>query len=324
MANEPAPLPSQWTIPTDRILNDNQTVYNQKKVTPVPPPSTPNTSSTNAAEYRQRNSSNANSSTNAAEYRANGGRATSTEVDFLRAKAVAWNPPAHVLTRAPQIAYDRSKRTPDKIVEGVARGRQGAIYTTLYQGNKNAFRKGTRYGLRFHYNPTSISYAYAVDPDRDPTANFVLFSAGLVNVNFEIYLNRIFDLDRPNISNYQPAIDRAALNEIVSRGTEYDLEFLYRAVNGDPVPVSHDTRLTADTGSLAYTLLTVQLGKSGMLFDGLLNSVSVNHILFTGDMVPTFSQVQLSFSRPITSLPAGVTKGGHQPDNSSVAPQGGN
>lgn len=43
MANEPAPLPSQWTIPTDRILNDNQTVYNQKKVTPVPPPSTPNT-----------------------------------------------------------------------------------------------------------------------------------------------------------------------------------------------------------------------------------------------------------------------------------------
>lgn len=238
--------------------------------------------------------------------------AESAKQDYLRSKEVAWNPPAHALTRAPQLAYDRTGRTPDKVVEGVTRGRQGRIYTTLYQGTNAAFQDGTRYGLKFHYNPTSISYAYATDPDRDPTANYVIFGAGLVNVNFEIYLNRIYDMDRPGPSNYQPALDWATISEIKSRGTEYDLEFLYRAVNGDPVPVSHTTYMTADWGALTFTPLTVQLGRSGLLFDGLLNSVQVNHILFTGDMVPTFTQVSLSFARMLTNVAPGA-KGGHQP-----------
>lgn len=259
------------------------------------------------------------SSTNAAEY-------TLENRSFLRASAVSWNPPPHKATRAPDMFRAAAPELPTatsdvrRNLNGVTSGRLGAIYTALYEGNTDRF--STRYGVRFHYNPVSVAYSYAVDMNRDPTDKFVTLSGyGLVTVGFELYFNRIYDLARPSVSNYEPAQDSRTVSEITSRGTEYDLEFLFRAMNGDPVAVSHVNRKTADFGALNPTLLTVQLGRNGLLFDGILNSLSVNHILFTTDMVPTFTQVSMTFTRTVTELGPAYGVSGKYSDQLGIVAQ---
>lgn len=115
----------------------------------------------------------------------------------------------------------------------------------------------------------------------------------------------------PFKSYYTPSLGTAAnvnvsgvsvedkLIDLFSRGTLADLEFLYRAVNGQgPGNGTKWTNgrgiQTADIGFLMPTLLNIDLGP--MSYAGYITQMSISHTYFTPDMVPLQTDVQLAIN----------------------------
>jgi len=97
----------------------------------------------------------------------------------------------------------------------------------------------------------------------------------------------------PLLDNYANPGDDAVDNllDLMQRGTLADLEFLYKTINGDGW-VRLDQR-TSDIGFLAMTLVEIELGPTRYL--GYLNNLNITHIMFTEEMIPIRTQVDLSF-----------------------------
>ena len=107
------------------------------------------------------------------------------------------------------------------------------------------------------------------------------------------------------------------LVDLFQRGTLADIEFLYKAING-PGPGGSSSGgdrwknsrgiITSDIGFLMPTLLNIDIGP--LSYVGYVTSMSVNHTMFTQDMIPTQSTVQLSFNLLATAGVATTTTGG--------------
>jgi hypothetical protein len=78
----------------------------------------------------------------------------------------------------------------------------------------------------------------------------------------------------------------------------YDLEFLFKAVNGEMGGYTSPLRgtKTADVGWLNGMAVEMHLGRKLRYLARIIN-VSVKHILFTENMVPTLSIVSISAHR---------------------------
>jgi len=93
------------------------------------------------------------------------------------------------------------------------------------------------------------------------------------------------------------------LIDLFQRGTLADIEFLYKAING-PGPGSTASGgdywkngrgiITADIGFLMPTLLNIDIGPLSYL--GYVTNMAVTHTMFTQDMIPIQSTVQVSFN----------------------------
>lgn len=151
--------------------------------------------------------------------------------------------------------------------------------------------------------------------DKDP-ANYI---GGNVSVGFTLYLNRMPDMTelagmkgKPGTygKNYPRELREEEIQGILNRGTEYDIEFLYRVLNGDPKP-SNNTLLTytvsgkpAETSDFGYITGTPVWLKihNNLRYKGSVASVSVNHVIFNELMVPMFSTVDVTMIRyPVIS-----------------------
>jgi hypothetical protein len=178
------------------------------------------------------------------------------------------------------------------------------------------------WGFRFNYNPTSISYSTAMDTsidwmlaDKDP-ANYI---GGNVSVGFTLYLNRMPDMTElagnkgksgPYGKNYPRELREEEVQGILNRGTEYDIEFLYRVLNGDPKPsnntlltytVAGKPAVTSDFGYITGTPVWLKI-HNNLRYKGSVASVSVNHVIFNELMVPMFSTVDITMIRyPVIS-----------------------
>jgi hypothetical protein len=164
------------------------------------------------------------------------------------------------------------------------------------------------WGFRFCYNPTTITYSTSVDSSIDwmlAPSDPSKFFGGNTSVTFDLYLNRIVDMSTLRRTNYQssyPGIDLTDEQRqgILTRGTEYDIEYLYRVVNGNPKSgtklLSDTTALTSDYGYITGMPFWLQL-HDNMIFKASLSGFSVNHVMFTEKMVPMFTVVTLSFIR---------------------------
>jgi hypothetical protein len=107
------------------------------------------------------------------------------------------------------------------------------------------------------------------------------------------------------------------LVDLFQRGTLADIEYLYKAING-PGPGGSSSGgdqwknsrgiITSDIGFLMPTLLNIDIGP--LSYTGYVTSMSVNHTMFTQDMIPTQSTVQLSFNLLATAGVATTTTGG--------------
>jgi hypothetical protein len=276
--------------------------------------------------------------------------AKSKKIVNLSSKPVVWNPPPHTMTKAPKFDWhsdsystDIANGQPDlsnRDINRVRAGRLGALYTWDFTSNldviaeeanseeyKKALEEGgelalgrfsNRYGVVFHYNPTSISYSVQSN-EQIPAMNTAGDSGNLIipgtsAVTIDLYFNRIYDLSYVSSRSkgqYERNLTYDEMNGIWNRGTEYDIEFLYRTCNGDPGDVYNVDYKTADYGFFMRVPVVLHVGS--MQWIGFITSVTVNHILFNTNMIPTFSQVSIGFARMITmgrSTPGNPTGSG--------------
>lgn len=103
---------------------------------------------------------------------------------------------------------------------------------------------------------------------------------------------------------------RSQISDLARRGTIYDIDYLYRTINGDSWHrFGIENNITGDIGYLYYTVVNISIGP--MLYSGVVSSLNVSHNMFVENMTPIMSTLELSIdlratARAITSI-AGVT-----------------
>jgi hypothetical protein len=89
------------------------------------------------------------------------------------------------------------------------------------------------------------------------------------------------------------------IQDLQKYGTLADIEYLYKAING-PGWVNQATgRKSSDIGFLSPTLLRVDIGPLSYL--GYVNSMSVNHTMFSKGMIPMVTDVTIQFNLMATA-----------------------
>lgn len=249
---------------------------------------------------------------------------------------VAWNPRAHPLTRPPRLSYQNytASRTPGATTsprsgnaEDAATSWGGLWGSKAQQDAKKARGQAEMelgwlrtsemlsdvdqpYGITFHYNPTDVQLSTSANgaivngrtlSDTSDRSN-LLGTVGTSYVSLTIYLNRIYDMNG-GPKDYPVALGKTPTGEdhwemLRRLGTQWDIEFLYRAVNGKPQQDKLLPYTTADFGLLTTSPVDIHLGP--LAWRGALTGMSINHIMFTPDYIPTFSTVQLNLTRQVT------------------------
>jgi hypothetical protein len=253
--------------------------------------------------------------------------------------ALHWNPPTHWDARrrshAHRIAYEPmldadgnvigqidDLKIPDaftktdvnlgKIYQDINGAKTLNFNPSKLSDTVGTYAAGHRWGFRFMYNPTTVTYSTASNNSVDWTlgqSDPATLLAGNQNVTIELYLNRIPDMNYLRMSTprvpekqvYGRALDPIEREGILNRGTEYDIEFLYRVLNGDPLKNSlllspNYKGATADFGYTTGVPCWLQLNEN-LAYFGSVASFNVNHAMFTENMVPMLSTVSITFSR---------------------------
>ena len=180
-----------------------------------------------------------------------------------------------------------------------------------------------QWGYQFMYNPESISYTTSDGSGIDWTygsKDKSVVISGSQNVSFDLLINRIPDMnywaalngEGANQARYNQVTPAAAygrqledveIKGIMKRGTEYDIEFLYRVLTGDPLPKSlllepgyAATALTSDIGYITKVPVWLYL-HDNMRFFGSVSSIQVMHRIFDQNMVPTLTRMSVTFTR---------------------------
>lgn len=157
------------------------------------------------------------------------------------------------------------------------------------------------WGFRFLYNPTAYGYSQTstdgVMPEQVTASRTDLLIPATSSYSIELYLNRIPDMKKANqsASYYSPRPAAYDLQQLWARGTEYDLDFLYRVINGDPKTIV-GWKKSSNIGALIMQRVQLKLG-SGLYITGVINSINVQHVMFTDNMIPTFTTVTLDFTQ---------------------------
>ena len=199
-----------------------------------------------------------------------------------------------------------------------------------------------KYGFKFLYNPQTVSMAWGLIQEMDPyfeatgMDKFQVVATSLLasTVSFEILLNRIEDFnflgpngfkdasnsqyvnttsfagiqaasDRvpPVVNPYPETVPPEDLKEIYNKGTMYDLEYLFKVINGPNAAFKSDLNgQTADRGWMKPVIVELHLGNA-MRYRVRISEFAVNHIIFNNRMVPILSTVKFTCSRFADGLP---------------------
>jgi hypothetical protein len=83
----------------------------------------------------------------------------------------------------------------------------------------------------------------------------------------------------------------AKIKDLLTRGTEADLEFLYKTINGDGYTNTWGTD-TSNISFLLPSIVRIDLGPQRLV--GMIQSINVTHLAFTREMIPIRTDVALS------------------------------
>jgi hypothetical protein len=266
---------------------------------------------------------------------------------FPPADAQRWNPPPHIASKGipfgirAGVALDSKGQpfNPDeftqlngkyKFIGDDGRLERGRIFQDKLSAevmNRSALSLGTgskakaqQWGFRFMYNPEVIGYSTSGNNSIDWTfgsKDSATSLTGNQTVKVELLISRISDLSYLNMAaakrDETAAYGRPLQDEerygLLNRGTEYDLEFLYRCLNGDPeentmlldenygANIGHkEYRRSADIGYITGIPLWMYLGPNLRYF-GSVTGINVTHKIFDLNMVPMLSVISIDFTR---------------------------
>ena len=164
-----------------------------------------------------------------------------------------------------------------------------------------------KYGFKFLYNPQTVSMAWGLMSAMDPyyeaqqMDKFQVVATSLMSstVSFQLMLNRIKDFDYLDnaINPYPEFVAPEERDQIWAKGTMYDLEYLFKTINGpDGTFESQLNGTTADRGWMRPTIVELHLGYS-MRYRVRISEFAVNHIIFNSRMVPMLSTVNITCNR---------------------------
>jgi hypothetical protein len=186
-----------------------------------------------------------------------------------------------------------------------------------------------KHGFQFMWNPETFSQNTSVNmqvtpSNTDPSSALTAFFAANSTMTFTIRLDRTNDfacassfrtqyLNSSRIdsvydkytnsldeivkyyvvgnSDVNGATTKDKINNLLKYGTEADLEYLYKTVNGSGWK-GIGGRETSNIGYLMPALIRLDLGNQK--FVGVVSSVGVNHLAFTRDLVPIRTDVSIT------------------------------
>lgn len=181
-----------------------------------------------------------------------------------------------------------------------------------------------RYGFRFLYNPGELSFSMgqymAVNPavilTRKKQVTPITDPENPPSISLNLLLNRTEDMGlisrKRTKTGWSYSVDEGLnpygkgnweehIEGIATRGTMWDLEYLFRTCLGRPMPT--DLRgTTADLGIFFGVPLIVNLSDR-MRYRCRMNSIAYAHTSFTVDMIPILTSVTLNMTR----LPDGTS-----------------
>lgn len=171
------------------------------------------------------------------------------------------------------------------------------------------------YGFQFHYNPGTVGMSYFTSPNVDVTMmtsgqemyNLAGLSGSQGSVSFQVVINRIGDFQFFTSDGslkqgftpeqiYPKPPTRDELDDVYKKGTMYDVEYLLRVLMGTTMSSYLRGQRTADMGWLPAMPVELHLGKS-LRYLGVINNLSINHIIFNENMTPMFSTMDITFAR---------------------------
>jgi len=158
---------------------------------------------------------------------------------------------------------------------------------------QNWYKRTMNWAFRFLYNPSSVQVETQIDQKATPTAiDAAAFFGQQQAIAFQLFINRSEELAR--------GIQNTDLAQILRYGTNYDVNHLYRTINGD----------AGDVGFLINTLVRVVFGPYHA-YEGFITNIGVQHKQFNADMVPMMSTVDVSMTRVSQfNNPAGLATDG--------------
>lgn len=183
-------------------------------------------------------------------------------------------------------------------------------------------------GFRFLYNPTEVFMNWGTASEIDVgafmsgklLANPITDAASASSINFSLVLNRIADMTLVDANG--KVSEKAYLSSggtisathakgIYSKGTMYDLEYLFKAVNGFGSGYVNSLGIeTSDPGWMNSFPVELHLGTS-LRYLVRITNLEVNHKIFDPRMVPVFSVVNIVCKRlPDYEKATGTTSGG--------------
>jgi len=201
--------------------------------------------------------------------------------------------------------------------------------TGIYTPPANAKGTVNKYGFQFIWNPETFSQNTAVNMSitpsaSDPSIALTGFAAANSTMSFTLRLDRTNDFAcaktfvfkdgtftvpgggrTVNAGNFQGVgkyynfgnkyVDgftvEQDIKDLLTYGTEADLEFLYRTINGTGWK-GIGGRETSNIGYLMPSLIRLDLGNQK--FVGVVSGIQVNHLAFTRDLVPIRTDVNIT------------------------------
>lgn len=234
------------------------------------------------------------------------------ELSDLSGLPFKFNPPLHRLSQPVYLNQPNEQQTQErwfreatseKVFSEKLRDLKALRLGRITMGNEgwgyNDTSEGFRYGFRFLYNPDSLSASQTVGsailPNPQDKAMYYNLD-GMEQWQIPLVLNRIPDVMRPHtaLSDYTPSITDKDLRQLRRRGTNYDLESLFRVANGQQMRTI-DNQLTADFGFLSPNPCVLTIGRQQYL--GRMTGIQTSHEIFSPAMVPVLSRVTLGFMR---------------------------
>jgi murein DD-endopeptidase MepM/ murein hydrolase activator NlpD len=174
------------------------------------------------------------------------------------------------------------------------------VQHTLAPGHTSLMKY--RWGFRFLYNPTQFALATArnssfiIDGRSEANRAISGVSQNYQTIEMSLLLDRVPDVMAEELrsDDYSPRLRKNDEDALRKYGTHWDLEALFKVCNGEWNLT--DRGKTSNIGILIPSNSRLIVGKADNLY-GFVGNVTYQDILFSKDMVPIRTEVNLTFRR---------------------------